>query len=157
MTRPLKYSVLLAALITTSFVAVCWLFDTLFANLSIDWLAFLTTWFLMIEAVYKMFKFRDPVLPNQLFRVFRILIGAQVFTIHLIQYTWGVNCAFLAAAWKQTALDWSALFFGVFLMVEGAWRILREKTATDFDQLLRITRVIIGASVFMIHLLQLMR
>ena len=157
MKRTRLTAITLAVLMTTVFVATCRTFDTKFANSTIDWFSFLAGIFLATEAVYKMRKFRSPFFPDQLARIIRIAIGADIFAIHLIQFIWGVDCKALEAPLTQLAIDWSAFIFGIFLMIEGVWGIFKTKTPLLSDQVLRSFRVIIGTCVFTIHILQFTR
>jgi hypothetical protein len=147
----------LAVLMTLAFIATCRSFDTKFANSTIDWFSFLAGTFLVTESVYKMRKFRSPFFPNQLSRGVRIIIGTDIFAIHLIQFIWGVDCRALEAPLTQVAIDWSAFSFGIFLIVEGIWSIFRSRAPILRDQVLRTIRVVIGMCVLTIHILQFMR
>ena len=50
--------------------------------------------------------------------------------------------------------DYSAFIMGIFLVVEGFYKISKSKASLFPDQFLRILRVIIGECLIMIHLLQ---
>ncbi|MGB2629622.1 MAG: hypothetical protein WBD17_00080 [Candidatus Omnitrophota bacterium] len=76
----------LLALITICFLVNCWLFDTPFAEVSIDWFAFLAGMFLVLEGSWKILTSKRRSFFNQLFRITRIIIGMNVFTIHLLQF-----------------------------------------------------------------------
>ena len=78
--------VALLAIITVSFLINCWVFDTTFAEVSVDWFAFLAGIFLVSEASWKFLSVKEKFFPNQFFRVLRIIIGMNVFTIHLLQF-----------------------------------------------------------------------
>ena len=78
--------VTILVLITIAFCAICYLFDTPFAEATIDWFAFLAGIFLIIEGLYAMKTRGGPFLPDQLLRILRIIIGTCVFTIHLLQF-----------------------------------------------------------------------
>ena len=148
----------LAALMTAAFIVTCRSFDTQFANSTIDWFSFFVGIFLIVEAIYKMRKFRSPFFPDQFSRGIRIIIGADILTIHLIQFIWGINCKALESPLTQALIDWSAFSFGIFLIVEGIYSIFRSKaTLLSRDQASRTIRVLIGTCVFTIHLLQFMR
>ncbi len=150
---------LIKTLITVAagFVLTCWMFDTPLANAAIDWFSFVAGGFLVIEGIYKIRKFRKDSLFLQFLRGVRILVGADVFIIHLIQFIWGVDAKILATSLKQVLIDWSAFSFGVFLMIEGTYRIMASYESSGRDQVLRMIRVFIGSCVFTIHLLQFYR
>lgn len=52
----------------------------------IDWFAFFFGIYLIVEGIYGIFKSKSIIIRNQLLRVFRVLIGTCVFTIHLLQF-----------------------------------------------------------------------
>ncbi|MFH1305235.1 MAG: hypothetical protein ABIH74_02390 [Candidatus Omnitrophota bacterium] len=78
--------VALAILITAAWVATCGIFDSPFAEVTIDWLAFLAGIFLVVEGIYKMLRSKVLFSTDQLLRAFRVVIGTCVFTIHLLQF-----------------------------------------------------------------------
>jgi hypothetical protein len=86
MTGKIPKIIAMSIIFALAFVVNCWLFDTPFAEVSIDWFAFLAGIFLMTEATWKIMASKKPVFPNQLLRVFRAIIGMNVFTIHLLQF-----------------------------------------------------------------------
>ncbi|MBF0216492.1 MAG: hypothetical protein HQL30_05810 [Candidatus Omnitrophica bacterium] len=69
-----------------TFSVTCRVFDSSFADATIDWFAFLAGIFLITEGLFKMLTDRKKILSNQLLRLFRIMIGTCVFTIHLLQF-----------------------------------------------------------------------
>ena len=73
----------MVAIIATGFYINCWVFDTKFAEVTIDWFAFLAGIFLIVEGAWKILKSKKAFLPYQLLRVMRVFIGVNVFTIHL--------------------------------------------------------------------------
>ncbi|MFH1837657.1 MAG: hypothetical protein ABH862_06060 [Candidatus Omnitrophota bacterium] len=75
------------ALIVITFSVTCRVFESSFAEATIDWFAFLAGIFLMVEGLYKFFTFPSPLLRDQIMRMFRVIIGTCVFTIHLLQFT----------------------------------------------------------------------
>jgi hypothetical protein len=75
-----------AVLITLTFVATCGVFDSGFAEATIDWFAFLAGIFLIVEGLYRIFSTKDAFFPDQMLRTFRVIIGTCVFTIHLLQF-----------------------------------------------------------------------
>jgi len=147
----------IAAVITTAFSVICRMFDTSFANSTIDWFSFIVGIFLIVEAIFKMRNFPEAFFPEQFFRSIRILIGFSIFAVHLIEYIWGIDCKTLASPLTQSLIDWTAFAAGIFLMTEGTFRIFSTKNPSLPTQLLRGTRLTIGTCVFAIHLLQFMR
>lgn len=77
---------LIAVIITITFVITCRVFDSLFAEITIDWFAFSAGIFLIAEGLYKIFYSKDPSIQTQLLRVVRVIIGTCIFTIHLLQF-----------------------------------------------------------------------
>ena len=73
-------------IIAVGFYINCWVFDTKFAEVTIDWFAFLAGIFLMTEGTWKIVRSEKKFLPYQLLRVLRVFIGTNVFTIHLLQF-----------------------------------------------------------------------
>ena len=76
----------MSLILALAFVVNCWLFDTPFAEVSIDWFAFLAGIFLMTEATVKIMMSKGSLFPGQLLRIFRAIIGMNIFTIHLLQF-----------------------------------------------------------------------
>lgn len=72
--------------------AVCVIiFNTSFAKNTIDYFSFFAALFLIVDGIYKIRHYRsEPYFPDQLVRHIRIIIGSSVFTIHLMQYIYGV-------------------------------------------------------------------
>ncbi len=86
-----------AVLLFTAFsivitAAVCaYIFNTSFAKNTIDYFSFAAALFLIIDGIYKISKYRnEPYIYSNLIRHLRIIIGASVFTIHVMQYIYGV-------------------------------------------------------------------
>ena len=86
MDKRLWILIALLIIITAGGAVTCQLFDTLAADLIIDWVAFLAGIFLMVEGLYKIFSSKNPTLRDQVLRAIRVLIGTCVFTIHLLQF-----------------------------------------------------------------------
>ncbi|MFH1395666.1 MAG: hypothetical protein ABIH09_05875 [Candidatus Omnitrophota bacterium] len=149
--------IIIIVLITTAFLIICRLFDTNFANSTIDWFSFLVGIFLITEAIYKIRKYPTAFFPDQFLRTIRILIGLCIFTVHLIQFIWGIDCKILESAFTQSFIDWTAFIAGIFLLVEGLFSLSLKKNFSWKNQGLRLIRTIIGTCVFTIHLLQFMR
>ena len=86
MDKRLWILIALLIIITAGGAATCQLFDTLTADLIIDWVAFIAGIFLIVEGLYKIFSSKNPSLRDQICRAVRVLIGTCVFTIHLLQF-----------------------------------------------------------------------
>ncbi|MBD3425869.1 MAG: hypothetical protein GF409_01405 [Candidatus Omnitrophica bacterium] len=157
MNKTLRLATITGFLNTAAFVAVCQLFDSDFANSTIDWFSFAAGIFLAADGVYRIRKHKADHLPVQISRLVRILIGADIFIIHLIQFFWGIDAQVLDTPLRQTLIDWTAFSFGIFLFVEAAIRLFTAQERSFADQLSRIVRTVTGTSVFTIHLLQFMR
>ena len=66
---------------------VTWkVFGSNFAEVTIDWFAFLAGIYLVIEGIYSIVRYKAPIFPTQLRRATRVIIGTCVFTIHLLQF-----------------------------------------------------------------------
>jgi len=79
--------IFLAVILFTGFMAICELFDSNFADLTIDWFAFFAGIYLVVEGGYKILtSLKTASTANQVFRFIRVAIGACVFTIHLLQF-----------------------------------------------------------------------
>ena len=152
-----KTTIMLTLLIAVTFIATCGLFDSPFAEKSIDWLSFFAGTFLVAEGVYKMLKFKAPFFPNQPLRCLRIVIGLCIIAVHVVQFFWGTGSKAFEPLSTRLIIDWFAFLYGILLMCEGVIRALTAKRPAPLDQSLRAFRVAIGASVFTIHLLQFMR
>lgn len=89
-----KTAIILFAVVLSIVIAasVCVLiFNTAFAKNTIDYFSFFAALFLIIDGFYKIRRYRgEPYFPNQLLRHFRIIIGTCVFTIHVMQYVYGI-------------------------------------------------------------------
>lgn len=84
--KKILWIITLIILITLTIVVTWEVFDTPFAEVAVDWLAFLAGIFLAWEGLYKIIRSKGaPFFPDQMFRTFRVIIGASVFTIHLLQ------------------------------------------------------------------------
>ncbi|HNX90985.1 MAG TPA: hypothetical protein PKY78_03260 [Candidatus Omnitrophota bacterium] len=70
-----------------TFSITCRVFESDFAEATIDWFSFLAGIFLAAEGTTKIVKERKTAnLANQCSRLFRVIIGTCVFTIHLLQF-----------------------------------------------------------------------
>ena len=84
----MKKKYMVSIMLVLAVVAGCvviWLHDTRLANVSIDWLAFLAGGFLVTEGAYGIIRSHTPFFPDQFLKTIRIIIGVNIFTIHLIQ------------------------------------------------------------------------
>ena len=140
---------------------VCVVFETPLAEESIDWLSFLAGAFLAAEGIYKFLKYRNAPSYVQLCRFLRIFIGANVFLVHLAEFMWGAHAPAAVSPLLGAIIDWVATVYAGFLMIEGIIRIFTGRgtacRAPAADQITRTIRVVIGSSVFTIHILQFMR
>ncbi len=80
---------LLAVVSVTSFITY-FVFNTNFAHVTIDAWSFFAAAFLMIEGAYRIMRTNDPFWPLQAIRVFRVIIGTCVLTIHTCQVIYGI-------------------------------------------------------------------
>ncbi|MFH1665015.1 MAG: hypothetical protein ABIA77_02590, partial [Candidatus Omnitrophota bacterium] len=86
MKRSLYASITLTLLILIT-LAVTWqVFDSRFAEVTIDWFAFLAGIFLIVDGVNKILHSPFQSFQDQFLRSFRVVIGTCVFTIHLLQF-----------------------------------------------------------------------
>ncbi|MBN1353376.1 MAG: hypothetical protein JW994_01735 [Candidatus Omnitrophica bacterium] len=93
MTKKVCTLVLLAVMITVCLASsiTVYVFDTPFAHSTIDYFSFAAALFLIIDGVYKITRYRnEPYVPNNMIRHIRIIIGTCVFTIHILQYIYGI-------------------------------------------------------------------
>ena len=64
---------LIIALIVLTFSVTCRVFESHFAEITIDWFAFLAGIYLVVEGLYKLRKYsKERIFPDQLMRIFRI-------------------------------------------------------------------------------------
>ncbi|MBD3296978.1 MAG: hypothetical protein GF392_06370 [Candidatus Omnitrophica bacterium] len=145
------------SLMTISFVVTCLLFDTPFSSDYIDWISYGAALFLVADGIINIKRHGNDSALSIRLRVCRIFIGCCVFTIHLIQQIWGIDSPIFRIRAVEVAIDWSAFLFGVFLIVEGIYRILLSGPANTARQITRFIRILTGSVVFTIHLLQFMR
>ncbi|MDD3088529.1 MAG: hypothetical protein PHT95_01100 [Candidatus Omnitrophica bacterium] len=157
MDKPIKRLTYTILLIWASFIAVSILFETPLAEESIDWISFLAGGFLVVDGVCKFLRSPKDPLYVRSSRVLRAIIGADVIVIHLAEFIWGARSPETASPLLGMVIDWMAFFFGIFLIAEATTGIIRQKGTYIPDQLARTFRIIIGTSVFTIHLLQFMR
>lgn len=147
-----------AVLIASAASTVCRVFDTNLVNSTIDWISFAASGFLILEASYKLKKFKHAPPLVHASRFIRILIGIWVIIIHMIQFIWGIDAPLFHPYIVRLTIDWSALFFGIFLMCDGVWSIHAHYNNGELkDQLLRLARTLVGTCVLTIHILQFIR
>ena len=83
--------VVIAVTIAITGATCAFIFNSAFAKKTIDYFSFGAAAFLVIEGLYKIRRYRnDPYFPAQLMRHVRIIIGASVFSIHIMQCVYGV-------------------------------------------------------------------
>ncbi|MBU0570788.1 MAG: hypothetical protein KJ995_02330 [Candidatus Omnitrophica bacterium] len=85
--KKIYWIILPAVVFFAGFMAICELFDSKFANLTIDWFAFFAGIFLVAEGLYKILTSKTATPFNQFLRFIRVAIGTCVFTVHLLQFT----------------------------------------------------------------------
>ena len=89
-----KILLIMAVIVLTIVIAsvvTAFVFNTSFAHSTIDYISFLIAFFLIAEGFYKIKHYREELyFPNQLMRHVRIVIGTCIFTIHIMQYVYGV-------------------------------------------------------------------
>ena len=79
-----------AVLIIATSLVVVRIFNTKFAKVTIDYFAFLAAIFLIIDALFKIISENDKFFPCQLIRFTRLIIGVSIFTVHMLQYIYGI-------------------------------------------------------------------
>ena len=78
-------TIALAAIITN------FIFNTSFAHNTIDYFSFAIALFLVVDGIYKIIHYRDEkYFPNHFVRHLRIITGTCIFTIHVLQYVYGI-------------------------------------------------------------------
>jgi len=81
-----QWVLILISLLVLTFIIVCKVFDSRFAEAVIDYFAFFAGIFLMAEGVIRIITSPSAPLALQLSRALRAVIGVSVFTIHLLQF-----------------------------------------------------------------------
>lgn len=67
------------------------IFNSSFARATVDYFSFGAALFLIIDGLYKINRYKnEPYLPNNIIRHIRIIIGTSIFTIHVLQYVYGL-------------------------------------------------------------------
>lgn len=91
-TNVFRLIVIAAALSAAIASVICVLiFKTSFAKNTIDYFSFTAALVLIIDGFYKIRHYKNETyFPNQFLRHLRIIIGACVFTIHVMQYVYGI-------------------------------------------------------------------
>ncbi len=77
-----------------------------------------------------------------------------VLLVILTAVTAGVTYSVFDTPFGEISVDFFAFLAGAFLVLEGAYKILTSKTPLFPDQIFRSCRVIIGVTIFTIHMLQ---
>ena len=154
-----KKVLVVCSAIFLGFMVICYSFDTLFADKTIDLVSFCSGTFLFLEALYKIRKYgKNSGTLLHICRLLRMIAGISVFGVHVIQFFWGVEANIISSDFMKYLIDWVAYFYGVFLVSEGTVRFIRQDEAMSCeDQVFRVLRIVIGSSIFTIHLLQFMR
>ena len=88
------FTIFIAVIIVTMLIAAyvtVKIFDTPFAHNTIDYFSFFAALFLIIDGFYKIRRYKNECyFPHALIRHIRIIIGTCIFTIHAMQYVYGV-------------------------------------------------------------------
>ena len=84
--RKMIWVVSFIGLITLTFVITCRVFDSKFADETIDYFAFVAGIFLAAEGVYKLITSRPQAICHIILRTLRVAVGTCIFTIHLLQF-----------------------------------------------------------------------
>lgn len=79
---------IVVTILTSSIVIM--VFNSKFAETTVDCFAFFAGIFLIIDALFKIISKNDRFFPYQLIRFIRLIIGTSIFTIHIMQYIYGV-------------------------------------------------------------------
>lgn len=79
-----------AVLIILTASIVVMVFNSSFAKATIDYFAFFAGIFLIVDALYKIIRMRNDPPGRQTVRFIRLVIGVCIFTIHMMQYIYGV-------------------------------------------------------------------
>ena len=69
-----------------TFTVTCRVFDSRFAEITVDYFAFFAGIFLISEGIYRIVSSGSSSVLSQLSRIFRVLVGTCVFTIHVLQF-----------------------------------------------------------------------
>jgi general stress protein CsbA len=131
-------------------------FDTHFIKVTIDYLSFIAGMFLITEGAYKLSKSQTKTRYDQTARSLRVFIGLGVFGIHLLQF---LRHRVLSSEIAEITIDYKdyfALTAGIFLIADALYRISTSKATLFPEQLSRVFRVIIGAILVAIHIMQFM-
>ena len=74
-------------LLITAWTVICKVFETPFAEYTIDYFSFFVGIFLVIEAASKILTSKDSSALCQTSRLIRISLGTCIFSIHWFQFT----------------------------------------------------------------------
>jgi len=80
-----------------------------------------------------------------------------LFLLALIILTFSITCKVFDSRFALVTIDYFAFFAGLFLIVEGMYKLTYNKSDSVKDKILKGIRVVIGTCVFTIHLLQFMK
>jgi len=81
----ISFTIIIASIVTV------FVFNSSLARNTVDYFSFAAALFLIAEGFYKIRHYKsEPYFPNQLVRHVRIIIGTCVFTIHVMQYVYGI-------------------------------------------------------------------
>lgn len=79
---------IVVTILTSSIVIM--VFNSKFAKTTVDYFAFFAGIFLISDALFKIISKNDRFFPYQLIRFIRLIIGISIFTIHIMQYIYGI-------------------------------------------------------------------
>jgi len=83
--RKISWGIIIsAAIVAATLITTSWIFGTVLARVTVDWFAITAGIFLAVEGTYKIATSRVSFFPDQFLRASRIIIGACVFTVHLL-------------------------------------------------------------------------
>jgi uncharacterized protein YjeT (DUF2065 family) len=134
--------------------ATYFVFHSHFIKVSIDYLSFIAGVFLFSDALYPACMTKKPFRRIGFTRAVRLIFGLFIIAIHLDQF---LRYRVMSSEFPVIKIDWVdyvALSAGLFLIVEGTVKILRSKAFVFPGQISRLFRILIGVTVFMIHVIQ---
>ncbi len=82
--KKIGWIILAVSLVASTMVTIYWIFGTSFARATVDWFAIFAGIFLIVEGAYKIAISKEPFFPPQVIRAARIVIGACIFTVHVM-------------------------------------------------------------------------
>ena len=129
-------------------------FDTYLIKVSVDYLSFAAGTFLIVEAALSISRSKKPFFPSQVSRAGRIAFGASILFIHFNQLIEHSVLSSQIAKIEINYMDYLALSAGIFLIVEGLYKITKADSRDFYEQFARLFRVVLGSIVVAIHIQQ---